>query len=360
MVITVTAAKRIATVAATLIATVFMLLLVASIVFNAPLLLGYVKSGSMKPTIERYDLIMINPFDRDYAEGDIIVFKSGDEWVCHRIVGVMGNGFLTKGDANVATDQFSGKDVVGKGNIAGKVITVGGDVVRIPGAGKYVQQISNSFDSNKFIAFILLLSGGLLLSSDALFSESRRKGRKRRKNTIRIGYGTIAVAITVAIVVAMTFAMVASFETKRIEYGTTAAGGKRSEWVLPGSEFTRTVEVENGGRYPYYYVVKTGSRSKSNEETFLLMPGEGKTFDVRVSAPSDTALHTERIRILKYLPLLPISTVEYLSGIHEFLPVVAMNSIIASVLLTGYRAFGSRGEIKIKVKRKRWLKWTHV
>lgn len=87
-----------------------------------PNIFGYtffeVISGSMSPSIEKWDLILVK-LDTDYEVGDIVSFKSGEAYITHRIVEKKGDTYITKGDANNTFDTPITKDV-----IAGKVVNV--------------------------------------------------------------------------------------------------------------------------------------------------------------------------------------------------------------------------------------------
>ena len=99
-----------------------------------PNLFGYtffeIVSGSMSPTIEKGDMILVK-LDTDYKVGDIISFKEDDSVITHRIVEIKENSYVTKGDSNntldnpITKDRIIGKTVkiVSKAFILAKVIT---------------------------------------------------------------------------------------------------------------------------------------------------------------------------------------------------------------------------------------------
>lgn len=71
-------------------------------------------SGSMSPTIEKGDMIVVE-LGNDYEVGDIISYKDKDSIITHRIVQKDGDTYVTKGDANNTLDNPINKDqVVGK------------------------------------------------------------------------------------------------------------------------------------------------------------------------------------------------------------------------------------------------------
>ncbi len=71
-------------------------------------------SGSMSPTIEKGDMILVE-LGSDYEVGDIISFKDKDSIITHRIVQKNDDTYVTKGDANNTLDNPIDKDqVIGK------------------------------------------------------------------------------------------------------------------------------------------------------------------------------------------------------------------------------------------------------
>lgn len=80
--------------------------------------LGYsifeVVTGSMSGTIEINDYIIVKETE-NIGLKDIITFKDKDSLVTHRIVQIVGDNYVTKGDANNSEDvTISKKDVIGK------------------------------------------------------------------------------------------------------------------------------------------------------------------------------------------------------------------------------------------------------
>ena len=94
-------------------------------------------SGSMVPTLDVYDVIIVKRED-NYQLGDIITFYVPDEnnnMVCftHRIVSVGEGFYLTQGDANQEWDDWT----VYRQNVVGAV------QYKIPKIGKFVLAMSN-------------------------------------------------------------------------------------------------------------------------------------------------------------------------------------------------------------------------
>ncbi len=77
-----------------------------------------VVSGSMADTININDMIIVK-IDDDYKEKDIITYKSGKDFITHRIITIEDDYVITKGDANNTSDNPIDKDI-----IIGKVIKI--------------------------------------------------------------------------------------------------------------------------------------------------------------------------------------------------------------------------------------------
>lgn len=119
---------------------------------DLPTINGYgvleVVSGSMEPTIGVGDLIVVNTNYDELKEKDIITFYDGNgSFVTHRIIDIVDDEFITKGDNNNSEDQ----DRVKREKVVGKYIT------RINGMGR----IMAAFKSP--ITMILILVIGILV-----------------------------------------------------------------------------------------------------------------------------------------------------------------------------------------------------
>lgn len=78
-----------------------------------------VVSGSMSPTINTHDLIIVK-LDNEVKEDDIVTFYKDKSFITHRITEYIDDeNILTKGDANNTTDKSITKD-----EILGKVVYI--------------------------------------------------------------------------------------------------------------------------------------------------------------------------------------------------------------------------------------------
>jgi signal peptidase len=127
-------------------------------------------SGSMEPSAPAgsASLVLIqDPFS--YEAGDIIAFRTDHETVIHRLQGVRGNRYVTKGDRNDAIDPglLDPRRVIGKA------------VLTVPFAGAWISFMKGPFGS----ALFLVLPAVFFIVTEVAFvllpyrrRLSRRKG----------------------------------------------------------------------------------------------------------------------------------------------------------------------------------------
>lgn len=114
-----------------------------------PNLFGYalfeVISGSMSPSIEKGDLIVVD-VDSGYNEGDIITFISDGAFITHRVIDIDDNVVITRGDANNSVDNPVSKD-----KIIGKVLKI------IPNFGLWIKILTTPKVTVSIVITIFLI-----------------------------------------------------------------------------------------------------------------------------------------------------------------------------------------------------------
>lgn len=110
------------------------------------------KSGSMDPIINTGSLIVVRK-QAMYEVGDVISYNAlveGKEIIIsHRIVGIGGNVYLTKGDANTAIDR----ETVIPRHIIGRVVLI------VPYLGYVISMVKSTFG----IFFTILLPASAII-----------------------------------------------------------------------------------------------------------------------------------------------------------------------------------------------------
>jgi len=150
---------------------VYILILVYLMIY-IPSFWGYnplvVVSGSMEPSLKVGGLLYYNEKNKeDFKTGDIIVFKSKEHIISHRLVEKTETGYITKGDANNTTDPHEIKHT----QLLGE-----GTKWCIPFLGYYADFIY----SNKYLLYISVAIITLDLCNDA-YGEHKRKVAKNNE-----------------------------------------------------------------------------------------------------------------------------------------------------------------------------------
>lgn len=120
----------------------------AYIILNQLIFLAIITSGSMSPTLEVKDLVLIQNLEIDPKPGDIIMFetKEASMPVIHRIYSISGNEIRTKGDAV----QFADNWIVKKDQIQGQAVLFQGKPIIIKNIGEYLLFDPNNVQITKY------------------------------------------------------------------------------------------------------------------------------------------------------------------------------------------------------------------
>ena len=108
----------------------------AYILLNNLVFLAIITSGSMSPTLEVKDLVLMQNLKVDPEQGDIIMFETEDAKmpVIHRIYSVSDNKIRTKGDAVELADNW----IIKKDQIQGEAIILQGKPIVVKNIGEYL------------------------------------------------------------------------------------------------------------------------------------------------------------------------------------------------------------------------------
>ncbi len=109
-------------------------LVVSALLFHL-IFFTVVTSGSMSPTFERGDLLLMQAIDKDVKVGDIILFRPRESLTpcTHRVVSIEGGRIRTMGDAVGVPDPW----VLTEDDVVAKAVILGGKPVVIKDVGDY-------------------------------------------------------------------------------------------------------------------------------------------------------------------------------------------------------------------------------
>lgn len=337
---------------------VLLVALVAGSVLGQPVLLSFVETGSMEPTLEPGDgfVAVPAPVAGDVETGDVVVFEAqhlhGGGLTTHRVVGETEAGYVTKGDANPFTDQDGQEPPVTEGQIVAKAWQVNGEVVVIPGLGTVVETIrggvesaqralSVTFGTRAFLGTtgLVLLSailGIMVLLYGLVFEDERREWSRswsrRRDGVYDPRRLLLAFALFVTLVSGGT--MVSMSETH--EYGMVSASfDSSSPTTVPvGERSNLTHPALNGGLLPVYARYEPASNNLAAEpEWSRLSGGEQRNVTVTLQAPPETGYYPQYLRECRYFAVLPLPVITALFAVHPWLPTLVTSVMMGGVVL---------------------------
>ncbi|QCS41136.1 signal peptidase I [Natrinema versiforme] len=376
------------------IALVVVLLLVGQLL-GQPILLGYVATGSMEPTMDAGDGFVAIPSIAagDVEEGDVVVYQARDlhdgGLTTHRVVGETEEGYVTKGDANPFTDQDGGEPHVTEGQIVAEVLQGHGTVVTVPYLGSAIMGVqglaeraygtvapilgltttasSNGLGSMLVAAGVAMLGFGTLLER---LGPSRREVTRSRSRENVIAFWTALGLVLFVFVTFATAAMVVPSGTTEYELVSTETPGDDPQIVAPGgtTELSRT--VDNAGYLPVVVVheAESGGISTDPSQQTIGIRDSGET-TVTLSTPEETGEYTRHLGEYRYLAVLPPSVLGWLHTLHPLAAIAAVNGVIVGVSVAivlvifgsgdiRYRSAGDHVSLSTRLERKlrKWLR----
>jgi signal peptidase len=355
-------------------AVVLVVSLVVGQVLGYPVLLSYVETGSMSPTMEPGDGFVAIPavLTDDVEEGDVVVFRAeeiqGGGLTTHRVVAETDRGYVTRGDANPFTDQDGGEPPVKDAQIVAESLQVGGEVVVIPRIGTAVMAVQSALsDAQRAVAgfvgsrallgtqgltYILLALSVLLYVLDLVAGDTSGRDRDRTR-TREEGTSTqlLLVGFAVLLVVAATAAMVAPAGTQK--YGVVSAefDSDRPTVIPAGESKTHPYRVPNAGVVPVVVYLEPASHGVSVDRRRLYVDGRTtETVHVTLSAPDRTGYYRRFLTERRYLALLPLPVVDALHRVHPWAPVVVIDALLAGAFYLVGRVTIGAGRIRERTR----------
>jgi signal peptidase len=332
---------------------VLIISLIAGQVLGQPVLLAFVETGSMEPTMDPGDGFVAVPSQvaGPVEEGDVIVFEAeeiqGGGLTTHRVVDETDRGYLTRGDANPFTDQDSGEPPVKDAQIVATALQVGGQVVVIPHLGTVVAAVqgfmstvqrwlasalgSRSLLGVQGLAY-LFLAATVAWYLLGLWRGSGGRSRTRDRNRTRHeGTDTrlIAAGFALLVVVAATASMVAPAGTQ--EFGVVSAefDSDRPTVIRAGESKPLTYRVPNGGLLPVVAYLEPASEGVDiRPGRTRVSPGGTATATVTLSAPSEPGYYRRFLVEHRYLAVLPVSVIDGLYRLHPWVPIVVIDLLV--------------------------------
>lgn len=348
--------------------------LVAGNLLGQPILLSYVETGSMEPTMNAGDgFVAVPPSIAGEVEtGDVVTFRAeeiqGGGLTTHRVVEETERGYITRGDANPFTDQDNDEPPVRSEQIVAVAWQPGGSVLTIPHLGTAVETLQGSIQTLQVrlaglfgtrsllglqgLTYLLLGATVVLYVLDLYLSDGESRERDRGRDT---GTSTrlLVAAMALGLVLAATAAMAAPAGSQEFTI-VSAEFESESQFVIEqGTSTSIEYPVGNSGFIPIVAYLEPGGEGVDVQPRELRVESHSvENTTLTLSAPPETGAYRRYVVEHRYLAVLPPSTIRTLYGVHPWLPVIAIDALIAvPFYLVGVRLLGT-GRIRSRSRER--------
>ncbi len=345
--------------------------LVAGQVLGQPVLLGFVETGSMEPTIDTGDGFVAIPSEvtDDPEPGDVVVFEAeeiqGGGLTTHRVVEETDRGYVTRGDANPFTDQDGDEPYVQDAQIVAEAWQVNGEVVTIPAFGTAVMAASGALESVQTRLAVALgvrnlpgasgLAVPILGVSIVLYVVETIRERREPSLESRAGDEAddwldprlLSAGFALLVVVAAAAAMIVPAGTQSYAVVSAEFDSERPLVIERGTTGEIPYPVSNGGFVPVISYVEPGSEDVTVDPGRAIVgPREETTATVSITAPEETGHYPTYVTEYRYLYVLPAPVVDVLYAVHPWAPSTAILSLLGGGTYAIGRVLSGPGDVR--------------
>jgi signal peptidase len=273
----------------------------------APVVVATPDSGSMVPTAQTHSLVVV--VDTEPSVGDVALFETPtrDQAVLHRLVDRTpeGDAFITKGDANAATDQAAGDPPVSPDQVYGTVPTLFGHPLVVPYAGLIL--------TNPVVGF----GAWALLGASLLYTTTGGQAVRETVASVPVRVHVVVLAVAIMVVIPVA-AVVAPASVTAEVVTTTTASGENPAVVQPGEVGERTIRISS----PVIWGLQTTAEAEGDLRIRSVEATGGGTRTVTVvnEPTAEPGVQRGTITVYSFPATLPKPVLDALVDVH---PVVA-------------------------------------
>jgi len=332
-----------------------------------PVLLSYVETGSMAPTLEPGDGFVAIPTELTgpVQRGDVVTFDAqkieGGGLTTHRVVGKTAGGYVTQGDANSVTDQAGTEPPVQEAQIVSKALRVNGNVVVIPHFGTTVEgaRAVAAFVQEQLVAivgtralgvqgvaYIVFTLSAIVYVADLWSDRGRARGRdseRSRKRDTGVSMHLVVLTLAGVVMLSATTAMVAPAGTEEFGVVSSTTESDRPMVIERGTTGQVDYIVPNSGIVPVYTYLEPGSAGVDIDPNRVVIQRRSTVnTTVELTAPREPGYYPKYVTSYRYLAVLPVSAIEALHRVHPWVPIVVIDAVLGgSIYLLGAVTLGT-------------------
>jgi signal peptidase len=270
----------------------------------------------MEPLIHVNDAFIVVPA-RTVQMGDIIMFRPvvlQAPFITHRIVGMGDRGYITKGDNSPYQDQESREPEVRLERIVGKVLTINGQPLIIPGLGSFSAGALALLGKNtRTLAAIFLLLG--ILAAFIGRHHAAHKPKPRR----RIRLGQVYRFIVLSGIGVVILSIFLGSHVTAVKYLVSEYPGSLGDQVELNQPGQLKLEAKNNGLFPVRTVITGVAPLSVAQAPEYIRPLSSQTVVLDVAAHRETGVQQGYVQIYNYPALLPGAWIAALHGVSPML-----------------------------------------
>lgn len=324
--------------------------LAAGQLLGQPVLLGYVTSESMEPTIDAGDgfVAVPEPLAGDVDTGDVVVYESpdGDGLVTHRVVDETEEGYVTRGDANPVTDQDQGDPPLEEDDVLATAPQIGGTILTIPGLGTAATNAGAATETVQLwligltgldqlrgttalpVALLVLSLAGYALET----ARDRSSKEIGRSDDTVADPSRLALSLALFVVVVASAAMLVPAGGETLTVVSSDPAPDAELVTEPGGTAQTSYHVSNDGFTPIVaYLEPVDDGVSIDREEVSVSGRDSETVGATLEAPEATGHYDRTVLERRYLHILPRGVIDALYAVHPWVPFVAIVAILGSV-----------------------------
>lgn len=347
-------------------------------VLGQPVLLSFVETGSMEPTLEPGDGFVAIPdaLTGPPAVDDVIVFEAeeiqGGGLTTHRVVEIGERGYITRGDNNPFRDQDGDEPPVDDAQVVAHALQVNGDVLRIPQLGTGVMLLQGGLEQaqqwiavtfgvrglldTQGIATVLFGLSVLAYVGDIALDRLRPATRDRTRTQRRddgVEYRLLIAGAVGVIVIAATAAMVVPAGTTQLGIVSAEFSSEQPTVIEQGTTAELPYALSNGGLVPTVtYLSTTSEDVEIPRNEIYLGPRGTAAVDLTVTAPETTGFYRQYVTEHRYLAVLPRPVIGWLYDLHPWLPGLVINGVLAGTIYAIGRVLLPTGKARLRQQQR--------
>ncbi|WP_324756453.1 signal peptidase I [Haloarcula montana] len=348
---------------------VFLVSMVVGQLLGQPVLLGYVTTGSMQPTLNPGDGFVAIPaaLAGPVEEGDVVTFRAeeiqGGGLTTHRVVDRTDRGYITRGDNNPFTDQDSDEPPVTEAQIVAVVWQPAGTVVSIPGVGLLVSGTQETLGAaqgqlarlagtrsllgTQGIAYLLVALSVAGYAVDILLGGDREREQRDTSRQTGVSVRLILLVLAGAVVLSATAAMIGPSGSQEFGVVSSESDSPGLRVIEQGTTESSRYILGNGGFVPMVTYVDPVTDGVAFEPRETVVPARSTVNGtISITAPPETGYYRYFVVEYRYLHLLPQSTIRSLYRIHPWLPIVVIDALLAGSFYLLGAAFVDTGRVR--------------